>query len=1003
MTPASTPTTAAADFPLDLDPPPTRAHKRELEELRVKMRMLEGRRQEDLERTRVMEAKVLEAENFMAARSKLQAKFAELQQELAMFRRANKELEASRTTHDSREAELQEQLEMATLDREVAEERAEAAAAELAEAQEQLEVLRVEVGVLKEEHAMWAGGEVPDGPRTDLAFVQLEKHNERLKDALIRLRDVSSETEKMLRTQVSELERDVGAQQGVREQLEARSAQLAEAESAIEDLKQQLDSALGAEEMLEQLTERTLNMGERIEEMRITIEDLEALKEMNDELEENHIETEKQLEGEIEALGAQVSQERQRVVALAETVSERDGTIAQFRELVAVLQDEIAQLRALQDATSEMSDPAARSQALLDLNLKLQSTAAKNQARLVDLDLLGIEAAQAKEHVRILEAFLPSSFTDADGKSIAAYSGLVRVTTKADVLDRMICAKHELPQALSEARDEALVGVCELRGQLLHFSNETRQLAAIASRVSADDFLALSRIQADVSALESKVDAWIDRTKKDELPERDLAIELKQCVAAVEHLRAIHADTALDEAERQLAAAITFGYDLDNFAAAVGFARQAVRAVVDELGVEAVGASLDDTVYDPAQRILQQVQRVKQMADQLAAEVRTAQSQSKALPPALNAPLKMLVGAVSKATDVAIKLAQKVGEHVAIVRDERRPLVLGDVVAFLTEITADVAGAQDIPPWDIIGMFVTRLGSDLGAFLPQVRGAVQDGQLVALPSLAPWTARSDALRAQSASSVDAEHLVASHAERIQQLRRDVRARDETLEETNVKFELVQRKWEDSRRKIEAMVGLEGELDKARRQEALLKESLARLQAEYDTLDAEHSRLRQATPDRKGHGTRVVSGAVDLTPPGSGSAAELQRRVDSLTGAINVLRRENMLLKAQGVLDDVGRLSPLRPSTPPLSPPDSVSSAASSLDTPPPMQPRLLWRELARSQASTAIVDLTQIKPGGGWRPSRVLPEHQYAAMRQEKRRLESKIAEQMRRWTSSNE
>lgn len=29
--------------------------------------------------------------------------------------------------------------------------------------------------------------------------------------------------------------------------------------------------------------------------MRITIEDLEALKELNDELEENHVETEKQL------------------------------------------------------------------------------------------------------------------------------------------------------------------------------------------------------------------------------------------------------------------------------------------------------------------------------------------------------------------------------------------------------------------------------------------------------------------------------------------------------------------------------------------------------------------------------------------------------------------------------------------------------------------------------------------------------------------------------------
>lgn len=38
---------------------------------------------------------------------------------------------------------------------------------------------------------------------------------------------------------------------------------------------------------------------QKIEEMRITIEDLEALKELNDELEENHVETEKHLNGEI--------------------------------------------------------------------------------------------------------------------------------------------------------------------------------------------------------------------------------------------------------------------------------------------------------------------------------------------------------------------------------------------------------------------------------------------------------------------------------------------------------------------------------------------------------------------------------------------------------------------------------------------------------------------------------------------------------------------------------
>jgi len=113
-------------------------------------------------------------------------------------------------------------------------------------------------------------------------------------------------------------------------QYELTLGHLDNAELQVEDLKIQLDDALGAEEMLEALTEKNLEMGEvrrvllpslssllgdrsadlflppslrfdlqKLEEMRIAIEDLESLKDLNDELEENHVETEKQLQEEI--------------------------------------------------------------------------------------------------------------------------------------------------------------------------------------------------------------------------------------------------------------------------------------------------------------------------------------------------------------------------------------------------------------------------------------------------------------------------------------------------------------------------------------------------------------------------------------------------------------------------------------------------------------------------------------------------------------------------------
>jgi dynactin 1 len=48
------------------------AQKRELDELRIKVRLLEGRRAEDQEKIKVMEAKAAEADTLRAARVKLQ-------------------------------------------------------------------------------------------------------------------------------------------------------------------------------------------------------------------------------------------------------------------------------------------------------------------------------------------------------------------------------------------------------------------------------------------------------------------------------------------------------------------------------------------------------------------------------------------------------------------------------------------------------------------------------------------------------------------------------------------------------------------------------------------------------------------------------------------------------------------------------------------------------------------------------------------------------------------
>ena len=81
---------------------------------------------------------------------------------------------------------MQDQLEMAMLDKEMAEERAEVAETELEEVKEKLAVMEVEVEVLRNGGGGPEDGEKETSAKPSMAHIQLEKQNERLKEALMR-------------------------------------------------------------------------------------------------------------------------------------------------------------------------------------------------------------------------------------------------------------------------------------------------------------------------------------------------------------------------------------------------------------------------------------------------------------------------------------------------------------------------------------------------------------------------------------------------------------------------------------------------------------------------------------------------------------------------------------------------------------------------------------------------------------------------------------------------
>lgn len=183
---------------------------RELEDLKAKLRILETKRIEDRRRIREYEA-TKEAEGaFEKHKEKLQAKMASMLDEIKQLRATLKETEAQLSELQNSAGENAEMLEMATLDREMAEERCEVLQLELDSLKERQEELVVENEYLKSENEEFIrGAGVGEGGERTAGSLQLERQNERLKEALVRLRDITGQRETELKSEIATLTEEI--------------------------------------------------------------------------------------------------------------------------------------------------------------------------------------------------------------------------------------------------------------------------------------------------------------------------------------------------------------------------------------------------------------------------------------------------------------------------------------------------------------------------------------------------------------------------------------------------------------------------------------------------------------------------------------------------------------------------------------------------------------------------------------------------------------------------
>ncbi|KAF8634861.1 hypothetical protein AX15_000617 [Amanita polypyramis BW_CC] len=993
----------------------------ELQELRAKVRVLEVKRTDDARHIRELESRLNEAETFISLRPKLQAKLNTQQTELISTRRELADAQQLSQLAESRLVDSQEQLEMAMLDKEVAEERAELVEAELEEVKEKFAVLEVEIGVLKE-GGVSVDKEVTDAIKDSLEYIQLEKQNERLKEALIKLRDVTSETEQEQRKRILEMEKDVGEFEQLQAQYDEALVKLTNAEVQVEDLKLQLDDALGAEEMVVQLTERNLELGEKIEEMRITIEDLEALKELNDELEENHVETEKQLNEDLEVKEAQIREYAHKNDSLEDIIQDLEGTIGQFRELVLQLQNELETLRTqTQTAQNESATAVSQTAAMMSLNLKLQSTASKNQARNIDLELTKLDAKEARELLGIVQPYMPSIYVENDSDATNCYLFFQRLSRKADLINNVVAQANNLPESLNGNVSETLVGVCEMRARIANLSTLCRRFSAILRRCDVDSFLSIGRLYPEIAPMEKRIDMHINLLRRDEFREMECVSDIVKIQAQFDHIAETYfAGFDHDLGERELGYVVTLDHDLDMLAASIGLTKTSITDVVqdEDVATELGGYDIESELFAPLQKLLEQCKSAKALSKKLTKKMEDLIHDNAALKSHLVPQMKGLTNLVAELVNFGISLAQQIMPHLSDARSAKSPFQLNTILVLVKQI-ATTTVAKDLKPgastWEAVGEFISQLIAEDAKLLPLMMEAEN---VFKLSGVAPWVTRVDEVKANLAINVEAERKVAQLNDEIQGLVRSLKTKDQATQESTVKIELMERRMETVKKQADTILDLESELSKARKQERAYEEAMEQLQADLDVLEQENAKLKAAGAGQERRNPQQTVELENAAVEGSLETSYLLEQIDALRGTVRFLRTENSYLKGQDLLREIESLPPLpstssrRPPTPPLETSTLSDSDADTdpdearLVTPPPRvslhalatETKLLYRDVIRFSSSPRVVDLSVVnakraeaKNGKVWMPKKKTPAHQVRQRKAEAEQLSRRV------------
>uniref|UniRef100_A0A4W6DSR3 Dynactin subunit 1 n=1 Tax=Lates calcarifer TaxID=8187 RepID=A0A4W6DSR3_LATCA len=979
-TPAQTPL-AAPVIPTLHSPgkPPAPVPSKEEEALRAQVKDLEEKletlkmkRTEDKAKLKELEKHKIQLEQLQEWKNKMQEQQAELQKQLKEAKREAKEALEAKERYMEEMSDTADAIEMATLDKEMAEERAESLQLEVDSLKEKVDELTMDLEILK--HEIEEKGS--DGAASSYHVKQLEEQNGRLKEALVRMRDLSaSEKQEHVKLQ-KQMEKKNVELDSLRSQKEKLQEEMTAAEKTIDELKEQV-GPWGQEEMVETLTERNLDLEEKVRELRETVADLEAINEMNDELQENARETELELREMLDLGAAKIRESEKRVEAAQETVADYQQTIKKYRELTAHLQEVNRELTSQQEASAELQQqPPAE---MFDFKIKFAET--KAYAKAIEMELRKMEVGQANRHVSLLTAFMPESFLrhGGDHDCILVLLLIPRLICKAELISKQAQEKFDLNEncveraGLKGAIGEQLSFAGGLVYSLSLLQATLHKYEQALAQCSVDVYKKIGSLYPEMSVHERSLDFLIDLLHKDQLDETVNVEPLTKAIKYYQHLYSIHLADQNEDCTMQLADHIRFTQSaLDCMAVEVGRLRAFLHAGQEKADLAVLLKDLETSCSDIRQ-FCKKIRRRMPGTD--APGIPAALNFGQQVSDTLSDCRKHLTWVVAVLQEVAAAGAQMMSP---LGEQEGLAAVKLEDVAF--KAGEQIYGSQGANPYECLRQSCSIVIATMNKMATAMQEGEYDSDKPQSKNPPPVDVRAAALRAEI---TDAEGLGMKLEDRetvIKELKKSLKIKGEELSEANVRLSLLEKKLDSSSKDADERVEkIQTRLDEAqtllKKKEKEFEETMDALQADIDQLESEKAELKQRINSQskmtidglRGTGPSGIASIVTGIAGGVGSGSGVQvidsplltQQIEAQRLCIKHLKNENNRLKAETMRVQLASLPPLHVTKLPSRDggrPEVLSSALYR-------KTDQLLETLLQMSANVKVVDITGKSPG----------------------------------------